>query len=123
MVNFVVKPEITFKTKVFIVAPTEDGKKTTVQIWGLFRVVKGSELNEIVRRIGEAQKNSQDVDVFDLQTLREALVGWEGLVNPDSSIFDFTDENRDLLLDIPYMRAAFIKAYIEAVDGQAKRGN
>jgi hypothetical protein len=56
--------------------------------------------------------------------LREALAGWDGVVDDDGNAVSFTEANRDRLLQIPEARIALFHAYFEAIGGRhGKQGN
>lgn len=55
--------------------------------------------------------------------LRRIFIGWDsGVVDEDGAPMPFSDETRDELLDIPFIRMAVLSAYNGAMAG-AKRGN
>lgn len=120
---FVVQDEIKFRAKVTIHEPTEKGGRATNQVTGIFRVLATSDVKRISKEIDARIANGEPVADVETEYLREALIGWEGIVTPDKAEFAFTDENRDRLLDIPYVRAGFWKSYRDAISGGARQGN
>lgn len=70
-----------------------------------------------------------EASAFDTQTqegssdyLRAFFVGWDGVADDDGTPMPFNDANRDLLIDISFVRVAILSAYNAAMMG-AKRGN
>lgn len=54
--------------------------------------------------------------------LREILVGWDEVIDPEGDPIPFNDETRDRMIDVPFVRVALLETYNAAMMG-AKRGN
>ncbi|MEZ5752859.1 MAG: hypothetical protein R3D60_13145 [Paracoccaceae bacterium] len=98
-------PEFSHKVKIRVPV---DGGYADHEITARFRVVPWSELGSI-----EANPAEQ---------LRRIWVGWDGIVDDDNAAIPFSDEARDRMIDMMFIRVPLLRAYVEAVGG-AKRGN
>lgn len=56
------------------------------------------------------------------EQLRLIWVGWEGIVGDDGTPVPYSSAMRDQLIDLMFVRAPVLRAYVDAVAG-AKRGN
>jgi hypothetical protein len=58
----------------------------------------------------------------DAALLRYALVGWEGVQDPQGNPMPFSEENRDRLLEIPFIAAAIRAAYFAGIQQFSEKG-
>ena len=95
--------------------PRDGGKVVTVTFEAEFEIIAQKEQNDIYAEGGT------DVDLA-----RRILRGWkDGQVEaPDGGALEVTDENRERLIQIPYVRAGITTAYLQAALGrEAARKN
>lgn len=72
---------------------------------------------EIDQVLTNARMNRDDSDL----TAR-VLLGWgPEVLGPDGQPFEYTEENKALLLNKPYIRNAVLLAFIESISGDAAR--
>lgn len=64
-----------------------------------------------------------DATVPARELMREALIGWEGVVDPAGLPVPFSERARDALLELPFAVAALAAAYADALAGAAERKN
>lgn len=64
-----------------------------------------------------------DGDNGDVRLLHEVLVGWRDIVDEHDKPLPFDDHWKKRMIDIPYIRAALLKAYIESLSGAASEKN
>ena len=57
------------------------------------------------------------------ELMREALIGWDGVIDEHGTPVPFGEAARDALLELPYVVAALAEAYAEALAGGAERKN
>ena len=58
-----------------------------------------------------------DSDV-DSSLMDEVLTGWSGLVDAAGAAVEYTEENRQQALGMPFFRAALLRAFFEGINGQ-----
>lgn len=112
MLTIVRNPE--FRAPVKVLVPSDGGQKES-QFTARFRALTRSE---------ESAFNAMSAESTD-DFLRSVVIGWEGLKQEDGSVFEFSDENLNTLLDLNYIRTALAMAYTSSVSGvkAARRGN
>ncbi len=109
MLKIVKNPEFTARVKVQV--PTENGVIEESFV-GRFRTIS----------ISDAEKFNGFATEEVSNWLRRILIGWEGIKDEDGKDVPFSDEAREQLIDIPFIRNAIGAAYNAAMMG-AKRGN
>lgn len=106
---FVVKPCETFTKSVHFSMIQEDGTYKPQNFTAKF---KRKSQSEIEQQLNETQR-TQDDDEF----MKEVFIGWSDVKDPNGNIIEFSETNRDLVLDIPEARRAVMTAYFEAYKG------
>lgn len=99
------------KWPVTISVPQSGGTVQKHKIEAEFDLLTQSRLQEVMA----ADRN----DDGDAALLREVLLGWDGVADEAGQPVEFSDEARNDLVDIPYVRAALIRGYFEAASGNA----
>ncbi len=92
--------------------PVGDGKHAKERFTAIFAYLG----QERIGQLAETQDHMADTEL-----LNEILVGWDGVADETGKALPFTHENRDRLLDIPYVRIAVVKAYFESLRGPGGR--
>ena len=69
----------------------------------------------------ERSRALRNGEISDDDFLREVLVGWSGVADADGADLPFSDEARDRLIAIPYVRVALIEAYFDFVAGGRRK--
>ncbi|WP_233559803.1 hypothetical protein [Oleomonas cavernae] len=108
--------ERTFTATVTVKQPNERGGFDTESFKGRFKVIDHDRQRELRSSITEDP---------DKEVLREAWIGWEGLIDEDTNQpISFSDEIRDALLRNPPVAIAVAQAYFPSLsNGMAKRKN
>lgn len=123
---FVFKKACEFKWPVRIQVP-EERRVVTKEVTGVFTTVPPERVQQIVREaindFSDAGRGADGQANADLRLMREVLAGWEGVVDEDKQPIEFTDEAREALMAVPYIRAAFVEAYNHGANGGAKAKN
>ena len=99
-----------FDWPVTVKKPVDGGKFAAESFTVRFLMVPRARLVELARDGG-----------FDL--LREVVVGWRDVNGEGDAAIAFTEEAREQLIAIPYVRAPLIDAYTDAIEGKARRKN
>lgn len=104
---FVLAKECTFTWPVSVLVPGS-GRHEAKTFQGRFRVVPA-------RRAAELMGPER----APLPLLREALIGWQGVVDEQGQAVPYSEAARDALLDHPFVLAAVARAYADALSGGA----
>lgn len=75
-----------------------------------FRILGRERLNEL-----QAQDSNGQA------LLREVVLGWSELLDERGDALPFFAGTRDLLFDVPFVAAALLEAYAEALSGGARK--
>ena len=113
---FIIKKDKNYTWPVTISEPVDGGQFNDQKVRVLFKMLSQARIDEIIK-----QEAEQDADI-----LKDVLVGWDDGTFKDESDADlaFNDDNKDLVLSVPYVRGALIKAFFESIAGKAfKRKN
>jgi len=88
----------------------QDGGRTHKTIFNAeFELLAQDDFAAIYREDGG---NDEDL-------LRRVLIGWSEVGDPDGNPINFHNDTRELLIRIPYVRAALVSAYLECSLGKA----
>lgn len=96
---------------VTIPVPQSGGSVQKHKIEAEFDILGQSRLEEVMQEDRNADQ--------DAALLREVLVGWDGVAGENGEPMPFSAAALNDLVDIPYVRAALIRAYFEAASGNA----
>jgi hypothetical protein len=113
---FVVKKDLTVTCICTISEPADGGGFNDYKVPLKFKILSQARIDDIIRNDAE-----DDVNIMD-----EVLVGWDdGVFKDEAGVsLPFNDENKRLVLSIPYIRNSMMKAFFTTVAGkQAKRKN
>lgn len=111
---FKIQKKATFTWPVTVNVPRDGGGFVTHEFTAEFKLQEQSKLDRLLE-----QFRNEDRDI-----LKELLVGWEGVSDAEGNVMLFTEETRDHLIDIPYVRTGLLKAYFESSSGnKVKKGN
>ena len=98
----------TVKWPVKVNVPQDGGTVRVQTFTGHFRLARADAVKQAL---------NDRADDFD-QMIVERLIGWEGDLRDETDApIPFSDDARDALCGIPYVRPAVIKAYFEAANG------
>lgn len=107
MFKIVNEPQFTHRVNVMV--PVDGGHRPE-SFTATFRVVSLDQLG------------AGDTDVSQVESLRRVIVKMDELVGEDDAPLTYSDELRDRLLSVPYVRAALLQTYLSAVT-KARVGN
>lgn len=111
---FKLEKKTSFQWPVSVNVPRDGGGFATHEFTAEFALQEQSKMDQMLERL-----RNDDQDILPI-----ILVGWSGVQDADGNVLTYTEENRDALINIPYVRSALIKAYFEAANGnKVKKGN
>jgi len=111
---FKLEKKTTFRWPVVVNVPKDGGGFASYEFTGEFKLHDQSKMDTLLERF---RQDDQDV-------LRELLIGWSGVQDSNGDELLVNDENRDTLIDVPYVRSEMLKEYFDAVSGnKVKKGN
>lgn len=109
---FKVEKPATIAWPVTVSIPRDGGGTTKATFTGKFKILPGAEFNAIYANGGS-----------DEDLVRNVLVGWnDDLCDESGSPLEFSEQNVDLIISIPYRRAAIVAAYLELAHGKKAGG-
>lgn len=93
-----------------IQVPVDGGAFTRRRFTARFRVMDKDRYDELLENPAEMEEG----------VLREVLVGWADgeIQSAAGDTLDWSPENRDRLLKIPYVRTAVMTAYVDSISGR-----
>jgi hypothetical protein len=114
--GFVVKKDKSYTWPCTISEPVDGGTFNDQKVKVKFKMLSQTRIDEIVKNEAE-----EDADI-----LSEVIIGWDAEAFRDETgeVLEYNDDNRDLILSVPFVRSALIKGFFESVSGKAfKRKN
>lgn len=110
---FKLEEQKTVKWPVTVNIPRDGGRTTKAQFTAHFELITQDEFRDIY-----AQENASDEDL-----LRRVLRGWDDVAGAGDEAIDYNPDTREMMIRIPYVRAAMVSAYLECSHGKAARKN
>lgn len=107
---FVLKEGGEFEWPVDVNVPVSGGEFETQRFIGIFRPVGSDRMEEIV-------KDAPLLEHDKIQA-REFFVGWKDVTDPDKKPVEYSEQIRDRMLGIFYVRTAIVRAYWDAMTGK-----
>ncbi len=103
---FVIQDDLTFTWPVDVNVPADGGKAVKQTLKARFEAIDQDELNRLIAEGG------------DEAVLARVWVGWEDVVDAEREPVPFSAEMRQALCKRPYLRAAVVATYLEAISGR-----
>ncbi|MEQ8346151.1 MAG: phage tail assembly chaperone [Sneathiellaceae bacterium] len=94
------------------------GRKQRIR--GTFNVLPVDRVEELLTAIG---KGGEDAKAAMADLIDEAWVDWKDVVGPDKQPVEFSPERLHALMQLPYVRAAFLDQYPAELGGRGRRKN
>ncbi len=113
---FVLDTTQTFEAPLDILLP--GGRKQRIR--GTFNILPVDRVDEL---IGSIVRGSEDGKAAMESLIEEAWVDWKDVVGPDKQPIPFNRENLHALMQIPFVRNAFIDQYPVELGGRGRRKN
>lgn len=114
--SFIIKKEKSYLWPIVISEPVDNGGFNDQKVRVKFKMLSQSRIDEVVKNEAE-----EDADI-----LRDVLIGWEDDAFKDETgaNLPFNEDNKDLVLSVPFVRSALVKGFFESIAGKAfKRKN
>jgi len=110
---FVIKKDKSYTWPITISEPVDGGQFNDQKVRVKFKMLSQGRIDEIVKNEAE-----EDADI-----LNDVLIGWDDGVFKDESGADlaFNEDNKDLILSVPFVRGALVKGFFESIAGKALR--
>jgi hypothetical protein len=107
---FVIKKNQTLAVFCTISEPNSVGGFSTYKVPLIFKLISQGRIDAIIRN-----DNDDDINIMD-----EILVGWEvgAFSNEDGTDIPFNEENKTLVLDVPYIRNSMVQAFFTSIAGK-----
>ncbi|WP_142851003.1 hypothetical protein [Telmatospirillum sp. J64-1] len=109
--KFVFTKEKTVEWPVKVKVPTDGGNYATQTFNAKYKILPQEQYDAIVK---------DDPMAADKPVLRAVLQGWD-MLGENNAPLPFDSENREAVLDIPYVRQALITGYLEAISGGRRK--
>lgn len=116
---FVLKKSATYRWPVEYKTPADDGKYDRQQFTVEFKRIDQQRIDEIYAAAKAAAAAAGDFE--DAALAEEVVLGWSGVQADSGEAFDFTPNNRAVLLALPGMRSAILTAFFESIRGAARK--
>ncbi len=104
---FVIAENPTFAWPVNVRVPQDGGTWKVQTFQARFKVMSTDGLAEVLKSPDGDRDLSQSV-----------LVGWDQINDASGQAVAFSEEARDALLQVPYVRSAIVAAYLESMAGK-----
>lgn len=109
---FKIEKALTVKWPVTVNIPRDGGRTTKATFNADFKLLEQDELDAVMEHGGDREIGCA------------VLVGWDGVADDNGAPIAFSEDARDALLKIPYVRAALVGAYFQCASGrEAARKN
>lgn len=101
------------KWPVTVNIPRDGGRTTKAEFTAQFQLLSQDEFKEVYE-----QEGASDEDL-----LRRVLTGWDKVCDANDESIEYNSDTREVMIRIPYVRAAMVAAYLECSHGKAARKN
>ena len=109
---FTIRQDHSFTWPVQVAVPGDGGKHRTETFQARFREIDQDRLNEIL---------ADTEGAVDAALLTEIVIGWEGVRDEHKDEVPFDTETLELLIKVPYVRAAMAEAFMDAMTGRKRK--
>lgn len=106
---FKIEEQKSLQWPVTVNIPRDGGKITKSTFTAEFELISQDEFTAIYK-----EDSGTDEDL-----LRRVVIGFDGVNDSNDKTISFSDESRDKLIKIPYVRSALVNAYLECSIGKA----
>lgn len=105
-----------FSYPVHVEIPGDGGKRVSYSFDAVFRRLSRDEFVDLTSR-------AQAGETSDSALVRDVLLGWKGIQDADGAELPFSEENRELVLNVWPVLPAVVAAFIEAHTPKGKAKN
>lgn len=125
---FVVRPNMTFETRVTIKQPDphKTGNFLSETFIAVFKALPIADIDEHDQRVADLARRIEDGEAGTMsgieELVREVMVGWKDVKAESGEALEFTPDNLDVALSLPWFRLPVFLAYKAALQGKPVRG-
>jgi hypothetical protein len=120
---FVLKQSTSYTWPIPLVIPVDGGRKETHTFDGEFRRLPQSRINELLTLARNVELGKADPDEMeDIQTAKEMLIGWSGVLDDAGKEVPFSDLALSQLLDLPGIAGQIVKAFFKSIQSEKEPG-
>ena len=107
---FIIKKDKNYTWPITISEPVDNGAFNDQKVKVKFLMLPQARIDEIIKN--EAEQNAD--------ILSDVLIGWDDEAFKDElgNALLFNDENKDLILSVPFIRGALVKGFFESIAGK-----
>lgn len=110
---FKIVQETSYKWPVNVFIPRDGGKFTKATFTAEFKALPQGEIDSLLQDSREGDR--------DANFSNECLIGWSAVQDADGSELPYSDEAKEKLLQMSYVRNAVVSAFFESISGGAAR--
>lgn len=108
------KEKASYTHPVTVFKPIDDGKYSKGTFKAVFAYLEQDEIDQVLENARQGRDNAD--------LCAAAWIGWkDDLVDSNKTPFPYSEENKAALLQIPYIRAAVIDAFVNSIRGDGAR--
>lgn len=111
---FKLKTIESFKQKVDLEIPQDFGKTVSASYIAEFKLLSRERIEEVTQQLQTGELTESDL-------LKEVLLGYDEVQDEDGHVLDFTETNRNRFLNIQYVHAGTMKAFLKTFDTKQSR--
>ena len=120
---FVLKQSISYTWPIPLIIPIDGGKKETHTFDGVFKRLPQSRINELLTLARNVELGRAEPDAMeDVETAKEMLIGWSGVIGDDGKEIPFSEAALDQLLDFPSIAGQIVKAFFLSIQSEKEPG-
>lgn len=110
---FKITGKTSYKWPVTVQIPNDGGRFVKATFTAEFAFLDQDKISEVLEN---ARTGRDNADIC-----MAALVGWSDLADEGDGVFEYSDDNKSRLLNIPYARNAVLSAFTESITGDGAR--
>lgn len=108
------RQKTSYTCPVTVCKPVDDGKFQKGTFKAEFAYLEQDEIDEVLENARQGRDNAD--------LCARAWVGWKSdLVDQDGAPLPYSEENKAMLLQIPYVRGAVLDAFVKSIGGEGAR--
>lgn len=111
---FKLKTIESFKQKVDLDIPQDFGKSISASYVAEFKLLSRERIEEVTEQLTTGSLTESEL-------LKEVLIGFEDVQDEDGQPLEFTDVNRNRFLNVQYVHAGTMKAFLKTFESKQSR--
>jgi hypothetical protein len=110
---FKISSKASYKWPVVVHMPQDGGTYAKHSFNAEFKYLDQDQIDKVFDNASNGRDNG------DLAA--EGLIGWDGVNDQDGNVLEFNEDNKAMLLRIPYIRSAVVSTFVESIYGNGGR--